>query len=211
MYGLPPSSPPHRHGPPPQQPANTTGPPSLTAPLPTIAGLAALIPSVQQPTFNPASQVAWIRDVLSLVDRSQQQATSSTSTTTTDAAVGPAHIADPELQRLVNAALPLLLQISSQQQQTPLPPHIVEAIYLRATCEATGAYPQFIQHNPRTAFRNFERAAKAGFHAAWFKLGRDYENFGDMGHAKDCFERGVKFGVESCLYVRLQTCTCAHD
>ncbi|OCH86984.1 hypothetical protein OBBRIDRAFT_760449 [Obba rivulosa] len=199
-YGLPPNSPPQRYGPPPQQPANTTGPPMLTAALPTVASLAAHLNSVQQPGFNPAGQIAWIRDVLSLVERSQQQVSSTSIGSSTDPTVGPIRIGDPELQRLVNVAVPLLLQISAQQQQTPLPPHVVEAIYLRATCEATGAYPQFVPHNPRTAFRNFERAAKAGFYAAWFKLGRDYENFGDMGHAKDCFERGVKFGVVSCLY-----------
>ncbi|EMD35255.1 hypothetical protein CERSUDRAFT_116068 [Gelatoporia subvermispora B] len=199
-YGLPPNSPPQRYGPPPQQPANTTGPPSLTAPLPTVAGLATHINSIQQPSTNPASQVAWIRDVLSLVERLQPPASVTSTGSTTDATVGPAQISDPELQRLINVAVPLLVQISNQQQQTPLPAHVVEAIYLRATCEATGAYPEFIPHNPRTAFRNYERAAKAGFHAAWFKLGRDYENFGDVGHAKDCFERGVKFNVESCLY-----------
>ncbi|TCD60032.1 hypothetical protein EIP91_010853, partial [Steccherinum ochraceum] len=83
---------------------------------------------------------------------------------------------------------------------SPMPLHVAEAIYLRATCAASGAYPQYIPHNPRTAFRDFELAAKSGYYAAWFKLGRDYENFGDSGHAKDCFERGVKYGVESCLY-----------
>ena len=73
---------------------------------------------------------------------------------------------------------------------------------MRAMCASTGIYPQFIPHDPRTAFRDFERAAKSGYHAAWFKLGREYENFGDVQHAKECFERGMKHGVESCYYVR---------
>src|SRR5439155_695899 len=55
--------------------------------------------------------------------------------------------------------------------------------------------------SPRTAFRDFEAAARGGYAPAWFKLGRDYENFGDFVHARECFERGVKLGVESCCYV----------
>jgi len=34
---------------------------------------------------------------------------------------------------------------------------------------------------------------------AWFRLRRDYEDFNDHSHAKDCFEQGVKLNVESWL------------
>ena len=95
------------------------------------------------------------------------------------------------------------MQISQHPVQGALPAFVAEAIYMRALCASTGVFPQFVPHDPRTAFRDFERAAKSGHHAAWFKLGREYENFGDMQHAKDCFERGAKHGVESCLYVRV--------
>lgn len=174
---------------------------SLTAPLPTIVSLTSVLHSVEQPSFDPARKVKWCRDVLFLVERAQQQ-TSPSGNTSTDVPVGPARIEDSELQRLVNVALPLLINLSSTQQQSSRPPlHIAEALYLRATCEATGAYPQFIQRNPRIAFRDFETAAKSGYHAAWFKLGRDYESFNDATHARDCFERGVKHGIESCIYV----------
>ncbi|CDO76800.1 hypothetical protein BN946_scf184978.g29 [Trametes cinnabarina] len=118
----------------------------------------------------------------------------------TDPALGPAQIDDPELQKLVNVAIPIILQVASQLPPGPVPPHVAEAIYMRASCAATGIYPQFIPHDPRTAFRDFERAAKAGHHPAWFKLGREYENFNDVQHAKECFERGIKYGVESCYY-----------
>jgi len=84
-----------------------------------------------------------------------------------------------------------------------LPPHVAEAIYLRAKFESTGGYPQFVPQNPRMAFRDYERAARAGFSGAWFKLGRDYENFGDSPHAKDCYERGIRNNNENCLYVRV--------
>ncbi|KAH9886008.1 hypothetical protein C8Q73DRAFT_740386 [Cubamyces lactineus] len=176
------------------------GPPSLTAPLPTVAILSVQQVAIQQPTADPARRIAWCRDVLALVDRAQQLV-ARTNANSTDPAVGPAQIDDPELQKLVNVAIPIILQISSQAPpQGPLPPFAAEAIYMRATCAATGIYPQFIPHDPRTAFRDFERAAKAGYHAAWFKLGREYENFGDVQHAKECFERGMKHGVESCYY-----------
>ncbi|KAH8073806.1 hypothetical protein BXZ70DRAFT_1081194 [Cristinia sonorae] len=183
---------------------NSSGQPSLTIPLPTIPLLTAALPSIQRPDRDPASSVAWIRDVLGLVERAHQNhlaTANAPNVNSTDIPVGPVRIGDPQLQRLVDVALPLVQELSSPQPfPSPVPPHVAEAIYLRATCAASGAYPQFIPHNPRTAFRDFEQSAKNGYHAAWFKLGRDYENFGDAGHAKDCFERGVKYGVESCLY-----------
>ncbi|KAI0915854.1 hypothetical protein AcV5_003348 [Taiwanofungus camphoratus] len=183
---------------PPQQPANTSAPPSLTASLPTVSSLSAQLSAVQQSSSDPGRKVAWCRDILSLVDR-VQQLIAPPDNSSVDVPSGPARIDDPELQRLVNVAVALVTKLASQQQ-TPLPLHVAEAVYLLATCEASGAYPQFVQQNPRSAFRHYEQAAKAGYHAAWFKLGRDYENFGDATHAKQCFERGVKYGVESCLY-----------
>ncbi|KAI0760006.1 hypothetical protein C8Q74DRAFT_1293305 [Fomes fomentarius] len=175
------------------------GPPSLTAPVPTLAILSVQQSAIQQPNADPARKIAWSRDVLSLVDRAQQLH-SRASPTSTDPIVGPAQIDDPELQKLVNVALPIILQLSSQIPPGPLPPYAAEAVYMRALCASTGIYPQFIPHDPRTAFRDFERAAKSGHHAAWFKLGREYENFNDVQHARDCFERGMKNGVESCFY-----------
>jgi hypothetical protein len=71
---------------------------------------------------------------------------------------------------------------------------------------AAGSFPQHAAQNPRIAFRDFETAARSGFHAAWFRLGRDYENFNDDVHARECFERGVKANVESCLYVSFLSC-----
>ncbi|KAI8969458.1 hypothetical protein BD414DRAFT_541115 [Trametes punicea] len=175
------------------------GPPALTAPLPTVAILSVQQVAIQQPNADPARRIAWCKDVLALVDRAQQLL-ARTDSNSTDPTVGPAQINDPELQQLVNVAIPIILQVSSQAQQGPIPPYVAEAIYMRATCAATGIYPQFIPHDPRTAFRDFERAAKAGYHAAWFKLGREYENFNDVQHAKECFERGMRHGVETCYY-----------
>lgn len=94
-----------------------------------------------------------------------------------------------------------MLQLASINL-SPLPAYAAEAIFLRGTFAASGAYPDHVTQDPRTAFRDFEAAARAGYAAAWFRLGRDYETFNDVSHARDCFEKGVKLGVESCTYVR---------
>jgi hypothetical protein len=177
---------------------DSNSPPSLTAPLPTIASLIAGLSSVQAGN-NPASTVAWCRDVIALVDRLY---VAPNQTGSADPPLGPIHVADQELNNLVETAIPMVLQIANTNPAPqPLPLHIVEALYLRAIFEATGAYPQFVPQNPRMAFRDFERAARGGFSAAWFKLGRDYENFGDFTHSKDCYERGIRNNNENCLYV----------
>ncbi|KAI0254609.1 hypothetical protein BJV78DRAFT_1185638 [Lactifluus subvellereus] len=178
--------------------SESNGPPSLTAPLPTIASLIAALPSVQSSDNSPGSKVVWCRDVIGLVDRLYL---APNQTGSTDPPSGPINVADQELNNLVEIAIPLILQFANPNPMPQtLPLHVAEAIYLRATFEATGAYPKFVQQNPRTAFRDFERAARSGFSAAWFKLGRDYENFGDLTHAKDCYERGIRNNNESCLY-----------
>lgn len=190
-------------------------PPSLTAPLPTISALLASQQAVQNPSTDPASKIAWCRDVLSLANRATQTAAggsngSSGGQSGTDPIPGPARITDPNLRRLADVAVPLVLGIanSAQQQQNPdapspkLAPPVAEAVYLRAVISSAGSFPQFTPQNSRTAFRDFETAARSGFHASWFRLGRDYENFGDDMHARDCFERGLKYNVESCIYVR---------
>jgi TPR repeat protein len=156
------------------------------------------LPSTQTPGNISTSKVAWCRDVIGLVDRLY---VAPNQTGSADPPSGPIHVADQELNNLVEIAIPMILQFANPNPvPQPLPLHIAESIYLRATFEATGAYPQFVPQNPRMAFRDFERAARAGFSAAWFKLGRDYENFGDFSHAKDCYERGIRNNNESSLY-----------
>lgn len=186
--------------PPPLQRTQNDGPPSLTAPLPTVASLTAALPAIQNPAGDPASKLAWARDVLSLVDRLDASAR-STSAASEPPPPGPVNITDQGLARLSQVAVPLVAQLANPQPPpNPLPLYVAEAIYHRANLAASGAFPQFLPHNPRSAFRDYERAARAGFHAGWFKLGRDYETFGDAPHAKDCFERGIKYGNESSLY-----------
>lgn len=196
---VPPQQPPAPHrqysGPPPASAPSLPSSPSLTAPLPTIANLQGALHAVQNPQHDPFLRIAWCRDVFFLADRAQQNPSLST-----DPKVGPVIINDPVLHRLVHAAVSIILQLSSITQ-SPLPQYAAEAVYWRAIFAASGAYPEFVAHNPRVAFRDFEAAARGGYATAWFRLGRDYENFKDPQHAKECFERGVKHGVESCTYV----------
>ena len=193
----PPLSFPSAHSPyQPPQPTHDPSPTnaSLTAPLPAIQTLTGAIPSMQDPSFDPARKIVWCRDILFLVDRLNQSAPETPS--------GPVHIEDPQLMRLTQIAVPTVLAIASPQPPpNPIPPHVAEAIYLRATLESSGAFPEDVPLNPRVAFKDYEQAARAGYAQAWFRLGRDYEGFGDDKHARTCFERGVKAGVENCLYV----------
>lgn len=153
---------------------------------------------MQDPSFDPARKVIWCRDIFFLVDRLNQSATEGTT--------GPVRIEDPQLLRLTQIAVPIILAIASPQPMpNPVPPHVAEAIYLRATLESSGAFPEDVPLNLRVAFRDYEQAARAGYAQAWFKLGRDYEAFGDEKHARTCFDRGVKAGSENCLYVSTWT------
>jgi hypothetical protein len=167
--------------------------PTLTASHPTIQLLTTGLPTVQHPSHDTALKINWARDVLMLVDRAQQNASGDAPP------VGPATIQDPQLLRLVQIAVPLVVQIASAQHATPIPIFAAEAIYLCVTFSASGAYPDHVPHNPRIAFRDVEQAARAGYAQACFHLGRDYENFNDALHARDCFERGLKLNVELCL------------
>jgi len=188
--------------PPPTKPASPPPSiPSLTATLPILSQLQAAANQVQLPTHDSALKIAWCRDVFFLVDRAQGNSPA------TDPPVGPVTISDPALSHLAQIAVQIALQLASSwspgEGRPKMPPHVAEAISIRATLASTGSFPEFVRHNPRTAFRDFEAAARGGHVAAWFRLGRDYENFNDHAHAKECFERGAKFGVESCIYVCL--------
>ncbi|KAJ4485448.1 HCP-like protein [Lentinula aciculospora] len=169
------------------QPPNSNPSSDLTAPLPTIPSLTSAMATVQSPAHDPTLKVAWIRDVLFLVDRAHAMTTGSP---VGEPPNGPVTIHDEALLRLAQVAVPMLLDISNSP----------EALYHRASLLASGAFPEFIQKNPRQAFRDFESAARAGFGKAWFRIGRDYEGFGDAVHAKECFERGVRAGVGGCMY-----------
>ncbi|CAK5272640.1 unnamed protein product [Mycena citricolor] len=137
---------------------------TLTVALPSLSALNAALTTVTQPSHDPQLQLAWARDVMFLVDRTPTLASSP----------------------LALAAVPLILSLAQPPSSIP------EAVYLRATFAASGAYPNHVPASPRAAFRDFEAAARAGYAAAWFRLARDYEAFSDNAHAIDCLNRGAK-------------------
>jgi len=52
---------------------------------------------------------------------------------------------------------------------------VAEAIAMHAILSSTGAFPEHVCHNPRTAFPNFETAERNGLSRTWFRCGRDYK------------------------------------
>lgn len=172
------SSPPRT--PKPVSPGPPGQPPQLALPRPTVQSLTDSVPA------DPVRKVAWARDVLALVDRT--------------AAAGA--ITDPALTRLVDAAIHAILAAAAEYAPAAPapPPHVAEALYLRGTLASSGSFPTYVAPSPRNAFRDFEAAARAKHHAAWFKIGRDYETVGDVARARECFERGVRLAVPACCY-----------
>ncbi|KAF8761739.1 HCP-like protein [Rhizoctonia solani] len=115
----------------------------------------------------------------------------------------PEPISDPVVARLANVAIQHVLSFASVWQvgsRDPVPPHVAEALYLRGTLEASGAFPEKIPRDQRSAFRDFNEAARQGYKAGWFKIGRDYESVKDMARAREVFERGAGLKETSCLY-----------
>lgn len=182
--------------------------PRLAVPLPSIATLQHALPLLQFPNATDLNRVAWIRDVLLLVRRAstaeeKNHATSAAVPLISDALPsGPIKILDPALRSLAESAIALLISImpSLPDRKEELPPTLAEALYIRATLTALGAFPEFIPASPRNAFREFERSARAGFAHSWFRLGRDYEGVGVTALARQCFEKGESAGDVGCIY-----------
>ncbi|KAF9029146.1 HCP-like protein [Hymenopellis radicata] len=160
-----------------RSPSSPSSPSKAVADIPTVSSLELSY----QADVEPETQIAWCRDVVYLLGRH----------TSLDPDAGPTKLTDASLLALVQTAVEIFDALAAS---------CPEAQYLRATIAASGAVPGIVQHNRQQAFRDFEASAKAGFHKAWFNLGREYETCGDVGHARDCFERGVAFGVNECLY-----------
>jgi len=172
-------------------------PPILTASLPTIESLTAASASVAN-LGNPARKLAWSRQVMNLVDRTLnlEQALNPASNNYVD---GP-RISDPKLLALTDQAIPQILALC-QAALVPMPPYVAEAFYLRGSFAASGMFPQYVARDLRASFKDYETAARNGYDAGWFKIGRDYEGVQDSKRATEVFERGVHLGEKNCLYV----------
>ncbi|CAE7153142.1 unnamed protein product [Rhizoctonia solani] len=164
-------------------------PPAIVTPMPTVSTLLAAESKISKPSHI----IAWAKAVLALVDRLQPDADPS----------NPEPIADPVVSRLANVAIQHVVSFASVWQEgnrEQLPPHVAEALYLRGTLESSGAFPEKIPRDPRSAFRDFNEAARQGCKAGWFKIGRDYESVKDIPRAREVFERGAGLKEISCIY-----------
>lgn len=177
-------------------------PPVLTASLPNVESLLIAAQSVAN-IDNPARKVAWSRQVLNLLDRMQttEQALNPEITPSTSTV-----LKNDNLMMLIDQAIRQVAKLSNDVvsyagTNVPLPAYIPEALYLKATLEQSGLFPNLVAKDLRQAFKDFELAARNGFHAGWFKIGRDYESVNDWRRAREAFERGVAVGEKNCLYV----------
>lgn len=95
-------------------------------------------------------------------------------------------ITDPTLVRWTDEALNYILASASSPAPVPL------ALYLRGDLSSTGSFPSYRSKDTKASFRDFEAAANAGYHKAWFRIGRAYEDFGDVRRAVGAYEKGVE-------------------
>lgn len=102
-------------------------------------------------------KVAWAKQVLKYIERTQASAGEAT------------RINDPTLVRWTDEALTSILQSAASPNPVPL------ALYLRGDLSTTGSFPSYRPKDAKSAFRDFESAANAGYVKAWFRIGRAYE------------------------------------
>lgn len=152
------------------------GPPYKLAVTHPDTNLLASMRETSLQSNDPARQVAWSKQVLKFVERHQASAGESS------------RINDPLLVQWVDEALTTVLASASSPQPVPL------ALYLRGDLSSTGSFPSYRAKDSKSAFRDFEAAAIAGYVKSWFRIGRAYEEFGDVRRAVGAYERGVDKG-----------------
>ncbi|GAA6010710.1 hypothetical protein JCM11491_002908 [Sporobolomyces phaffii] len=121
-------------------------------------------------------KVAWAKQVLKFIERTQAAAGESS------------RISDPTLVRWTDEALNHILTSASSPAPVPL------ALYLRGDLSASGSFPSYRSKDAKSSFRDFEAAANAGYVKSWFRIGRAYEDFGDIRRAVGAYEKGVEKG-----------------
>ncbi|KAM0787782.1 hypothetical protein ACM66B_003837 [Microbotryomycetes sp. NB124-2] len=121
-------------------------------------------------------KIAWAKQVLKFIERHQANAGESS------------RITDPNLVKWTDEALKWILASASSHQPVPL------ALYLRGDLSASGSFPSYKQKDTKAAFRDFEAAANMGYNKAWFRIGRAYEDHGDVRRAVGAYERGIEKG-----------------
>ena len=123
-----------------------------------------------------SKKVAWAKQVLKFIERHQASAGESS------------RINDPTLVRWTDEALNHILSSAASPHPVPL------ALYLRGDLSSSGSFPSYRGKDSKSAFRDFEAAANAGYMKAWFRIGRSYEDAGDVRRAVGAYEKGVEKG-----------------
>lgn len=113
----------------------------------------------------------WARRVMRYVEREHGNA---------------AKVVDPTLLRWIDDAMATI-----NRRAGALPPDM-EAVYLRGDLKASGNFPTYHVKDPRDAFTDFEKSARFGFPASWYRIGRDYELHHSYALSKDAYERGCQ-------------------
>ncbi|KIJ38570.1 hypothetical protein M422DRAFT_258680 [Sphaerobolus stellatus SS14] len=139
------------------------------------------LPNPHNPSWLP-----WIRDVVFLIERYSVPSQSQP---------GTVEISHPILRALTASAASALIRILSST-----PPHLPETMYLHSLLPANGAVNELIPFSRRDTYKDWENARTRGWNKVWLRLGRDYESVENFSRARDCFERGLRAGVESCIY-----------
>ncbi|SCZ99577.1 BZ3500_MvSof-1268-A1-R1_Chr3-1g06116 [Microbotryum saponariae] len=172
-------------GPPPRAPSvrpdyylsDQDGPPNkLSVMHPDQRTLANLREAAYSGPNDMYKKIAWAKQVLKFVERQQSISRNSS------------RITDQTLVRWTDEALNLIL--SSAASSTPVP----LALYFRGDLSSTGSFPSYRSKDSSAAFRDFEAASNGGLVKAWFRIGRAYEDFGDVRRAVNAYERGVEKG-----------------
>ena len=93
---------------------------------------------------------------------------------------------DPQVEQWVDEAIIHIVQVASNPNPEP------EALFVRGELLASGAFPEYVSKDLRSAFNDFEQSARRGWAPSWYRIGCDYEMLGDIGRARHAFERGAK-------------------
>lgn len=176
--------------------SNSLAPPS-TAPYPSVEDLTHSASALEYK--SDIDQLQWARDVVRLLDRHVNPTGMINLSPTDPATPSPVIRLPPALNEIANRAVPIIISYTSHHAS-----HIAAlASYLRGKLLSTGVCEDFLSRDHRLAFIDFETAARGGETRAWYNLGRDYEVMGDIGRAKDCFQRGQAKGDCESTYVSL--------
>lgn len=180
---------------PPTPVAPAAGPgPALVAFIPTVDSLRAALPNLD--SKSEYDRLLFSQDVLRVLDRHLYPNGSPTDFLSPETTPSAARLPQ-DLEHLLNVAIPIIISFTSH----PSLQISALASYLKGKLLASGACPDFLPRDQRQAFKDFEVAARSGDSRGWFRLGRDYEGVGDLGRARECFERGRAKGDCESTYV----------